>query len=328
MPHPGSSRIHFRIFHLDATAVATSQTTCDEHRYRRLQKRLPSVRSLLLPLVVSTAWLAIAVATPVAAADEASVSARDRGSTLAEAVNQRPRGDRIAMLQRMELLEPGRDVRVRELYAFRRNATAAEQEAASLIRFSAPADVAGTGLLTIGEDAADSEQWVYLPARQMTRRIPSGQRGGRFAGSDFFYEDLRDRSHELDEHIWQGTASLGDTAAEIVDSIPHDPDSSVYAKRRGWIDPERALILRVDYYAPKGAAGSAPADTPFKRYWVLDTAKIEGYLTVAESVMEDLESGHRTRLVNLRTRYDETIPDRIFTRRALEDPIVERPFRP
>lgn len=273
-------------------------------------------------------WLTAAVATSLAATSEGAASARERGGALAQAVYSRAQGEPMAIHQRMELLEPGREPRVRELYAFRRSADGAGQVAASLIRFSAPADIADMGLLTIGEAAENREQWIYLPARSMTRRIPSGQQGSRFAGSDFFYEDLRDRASDLDEHIWQGTALLNGTDTEMITSVPRDPDSSVYAKRLVWIDPERALALRIDYYAPIGATGSAPAERPFKRYRVLAVAEIGGRPTVIESLMEDLESGHQTRLVNLNTRYDDRIPDRLFTRRALEDPILERAFRP
>ncbi|MBK1734990.1 hypothetical protein CKO15_06770 [Halorhodospira abdelmalekii] len=328
MPHPDSYRLRSPLFQLGASAVKRTQPLRHEHRPQRMDMRLLSARWLLLTLLLPVAWLTALAATPIAAAEEASVSARERGSALAEAVEQRPRGERRVIHHRMELLEPGRDPRVRELYSFRRSAGSADQTAASLIRFSAPADIAGMGLLTIGEGTANSEQWVYLPARNMTRRIPSGQRGARFAGSDFFYEDLRDRAAEMDDHIWQGTASLNGIETEIVSSIPHDPHSSVYAKRLIWIDPERAIPLRVDYFAPTGGTGSTPADTPFKRYQVLAVEKIEGYWTITETVMEDLESGHQTRLLNLSTRYEETIPDRLFTRRALEDPMVERPFRP
>lgn len=294
----------------------------------RFLTRLAWNRALWRCLVLGLVCLTAIAATPLVAAEEASISARERGQTLAEAVYHRPRGERVTMYQRMELLDPRRDIRVRELYAFRRNAIASRHVAASLIRFSAPADIADMGLLTIGEGDANSEQWVYLPARGMTRRIPSGQRGTRFAGSDFFFEDFHDRDTELDEHIWQGTASLEGIEVEIIASIPRDPGSSAYAKRLIWIDAERSLPLRVDYYAPTGATGSVPGTEPFKRYRVLSVANIEGHLTVTESLMEDLESGHRTRLVNLETRYDDSIPDRLFTRRALEDPMVDRSFRP
>jgi len=269
------------------------------------------------------------VASETAAAfDESTAWTEERGSALAEAVFRRTQGERVVTHQRMELLDPGREPRVRELYAFRRGTGDTEHAAASLIRFSAPADISGMGLLTIGDIASNSEQWVYLPARSMTRRIPSGQQGARFAGSDFFYEDLRDRDSKLDQHRWLGTVSLGGIETEVVASTPLDPDSSVYAKRLTWVDPERALALRVDYFSPIGGSGSEPAAKPFKRYLVLDIAEIDGRPTVIESIMEDLQSGHRTRLINLSTSYDESIPDRLFTRRALEDAAIERNFRP
>ncbi len=48
-----------------------------------------------------------------------------------------------------------------------------------LVRFLAPADVAGTGLLSVGDD-----MWLYLPALGRVRRIAGHAKKGSCMGTD------------------------------------------------------------------------------------------------------------------------------------------------
>ena len=58
-------------------------------------------------------------------------------------------------------------------------------EVSTLIRFTEPADIAGTGLLTLDAADGESNQWIYLPAMQRVRRVDSNRKGGRFVNSDY-----------------------------------------------------------------------------------------------------------------------------------------------
>jgi len=242
-----------------------------------------------------------------------------RGKALMENLFEGSVESQLVTLQRMELTEPGRSPRVRELYVFRRSRGALP--AASLVRFKSPPDVADTGLLSIGDRQEGVDQWIYLPAHGRVRRIPAGRQGGRFAGSDFFYEDMRDRPVELDEHRWRGGATLDGRPVEKVESRPLEASSSSYARRIYWIDPEKNLPVRIDFYR-RGESD------PFKRFRVLASKVVDDLRVISDSVMEDLESGHQTRLQSLlvERRYD--LPDYLFSRRTLEDPALDRPFQP
>ena len=72
----------------------------------------------------------------------------------------------------MSLGQEGKPPRERKMLVYRANG--AKGEVSTLIRFTAPADIQGTGLHTI--DGADgvSNQWIYLPAMQ---RVRSGEIG-------------------------------------------------------------------------------------------------------------------------------------------------------
>lgn len=258
--------------------------------------------------------LALLSAAPAVAAD-----AETRGRELAQRVYDRPDGADMTVAGSMILTEAGRTPRVRELVTYRLDA--GDGEVRSLIRFLAPADIRETGLLTVDRAGDATDQWVYLPALDRSRRIPAARKGGRFVASDLFYEDLQDRRTDQDVHRWLGREELSGVQAEVLESVPSDASNSVYGKRLSWVHPQILIPLRVDYFRPGGGE-------PFKRLTVQRVEQIQGYWTVMESTMEDLETGHQTRMTLERVTYDRDLPQELFSVQALEDTAREAPFRP
>ena len=247
-----------------------------------------------------------------AAADEA-------GMALAQRVYDRPDGEDATSAVTMALVEEGRSPRLRSMLLYRRSAPGGE--VSTLIRFTEPADIEGTGLLTI--DAADgaSNQWIYLPAMQRVRRVDSNRKGGRFVNSDYYYEDLRDRKPSMDEHRVLGREALGDVECDVLESIPVEAGNSVYKRRVSWIDPASHLPLRVDFFEKDPLV-------PSKRLLVERREQVQGFWTVMDSTLTDLGSGHQTRLTVRSMAYDRGLPERLFSSKALEDERMEREYRP
>ena len=242
------------------------------------------------------------------------------GLELAQRVYDRTQGDDASTRGTMILEEPGRTPRVRQLYLYRQDAE--DGGVRSLVRFTAPADISGTGLLTLDYPDGSSDQWIYLPALDRSRRIPSSRKGGRFVGSDIYYEDLQDRKVEMDRHRLLGEKSISGAPALLLESVPVDPENSTYGRRVSWIHESSLLPLRVDFYAP------GRDDAPVKRMEVSRLEQVQGYWTVMDSTFTDLGSGHRTRLVVEQVVYDQRLPDALFTSQILEDPERESAFRP
>jgi len=68
-----------------------------------------------------------------------------------------------------------------------------------LIQFLEPANISGTGLLTWEmEGGKEDDQWLYLPAARVVKRIAGGGKKNQFMGTDLAYEDLR--VEDLDSH--------------------------------------------------------------------------------------------------------------------------------
>jgi hypothetical protein len=241
------------------------------------------------------------------------------GTALAQRVYDRPDGTDITVASTMTLTERGRSPRVRRLVVYSLEKGAGEL--ATLIRFTEPGDIAGTGLLTLDPAVGDSDQWLYLPAMQRVRRIASDRKGGRFVGSDYYFEDLRDRKVAQDSHRIVGQETVDGVRCEVLESVPVDPADSVYRKRVSCVDPVRLLPLWVDLFEKS-------AEAPNKRWTMSRAEQVQGYWTVMDSTMTDLESGHETRLAVDTVVYDRGLPEELFSTKALEDEVREARHRP
>ena len=243
----------------------------------------------------------------------------DEGLALAQKVYDRPNGRDLTTLGRMVLTEKGRAPRIRELVTYRLDQSGGET--ANLIRFLAPEDIAGTGLLSLDKADGSSDQWLYLPALDRVRRISSNRKGGRFVGSDLYFEDLQERKPSKDRHRLLGRQTENGVLCDVLESVPLDADDSVYSKRISWIDPATAIVQRVDYF-------EKASDTPSKRWLLRLKKRNQGYWTLTDSRMIDLESGHETRMVVDVALYDQKLPAKLFTSQALADESLESEYRP
>lgn len=249
----------------------------------------------------------------------ASFALADDGLVLAQKVYDRPNGRDLTTLGRMVLTEKGRAPRIRELVTYRIDRTGGET--ANLIRFLDPEDIAGTGLLSIDKADGSADQWLYLPALDRVRRISSDRKGGRFVGSDLYFEDLQERKPSRDRHRILGRQSENGILCDVLESVPVDPDDSVYLKRISWVDPATAIPQRVDYF-------EKDPNTPSKRWLLRGKKRNQGYWTLTDSRMIDLQTGHETRMVVDAALYDQRLPDRLFSTQALADENLEADYRP
>jgi len=243
----------------------------------------------------------------------------DAAMELARKMYDRPKGRDASSIVSMVLTSKRAEKRERELVLFSVDKGGGERW--SLMRFTLPTDVEGTGLLTQDHPGDDSEQWLYLPALDRVRRISSSRKGGRFVGSDFFYEDLRDREPDMDRHELGGEEKVGGLKCVKLISTPVDPSNSVYSKRIYWIHPDTLLPLRIDFYEKR-------RKEPTKRMMARKLKKVQGYWTVFDSTMYDLRSGSTTLLATRAIRYDQDIPDSLFSVRGLSDESRQQRYVP
>ncbi len=248
-----------------------------------------------------------------------AAAASDEGLRLVQQVHDRPIARDSAFVSRMELTDRSGVRRVRELVTYRQERSKGEFH--SLARFLAPADIAGTGLLSVDRADGSSEQWLYLPAMDRVRRVASDRKGGRFVGSDLYFEDLQTRSPSSDNHRLVGREIIDGVDCAVVESVPVESGNSVYRRRLLWIDPQLAMVMRIDFFEKDEAM-------PSKRWTMRTKQRVQGFLTITDSKTLDLTSGHETRMVAQTIKYDRKLPAKLFSTQALADESLEAGYRP
>ncbi len=246
----------------------------------------------------------------------ATIYADVSGFELASAVHDRPDGNDMFSTGVMALVEKGHKPRIRQMITFRQDRP--NGDIVSMIRFKKPIDIKDTGLLTIDyEDGKDSDQWIYLPAVDKARRVSSKRKGGRFVGSDIFYEDLRDRKASADKHRILRKEKFNGMDTIVLESIPVSSDNSVYDKRISWIHEKTLLAVRLDLY-------KNGSKKPIKRVIIKKIEKKQGFWTAMTSVVRDLKTGHETHMKINEILYDQNLLSEMFTQKYLSDPQREK----
>ena len=124
-----------------------------------------------------------------------------------------------------------------------------------IYRFTAPADVSGTGVLVFDyEDKAD-DVWIYLPALRKTRRVVSSQRSQSFMGSEFSYGDLNIPALDDYKYNLVKQESFGGEDCYVIDALPKSKeigDSEGYSKKTYWVSTKTFTVRRGLYYGPDG----------------------------------------------------------------------------
>lgn len=185
----------------------------------------------------------------------------------------------------------------------------------SLVRFLKPADIKGTGLLTIEEGESDT-QWLYLPELRKSKRIAGASKARPFVGSDLSNGDMR--TEDLAHHSYRllGEETVDGRACYKVEARPKDDATRTsygYARRWIWIDKQRWVPLRVRFFDL--------GDKPLKELHATDWRQIEGLWRAHRIEIRNLQTGSRTVLVqNPKRKINTGLSRSIFTRRKLEHP--------
>lgn len=180
----------------------------------------------------------------------------------------------------------------------------------SLMEFLSPSDVKGTKLLTYEHIDKDDDQWLYMPALKRVKRISSRNKSGSFMGSEFSYEDIS--AQDMDKYTYEGEAEevmLEGVAAYKGVRIPKDKNSG-YTKQITWIDKEKLVALKVDYYDRKNEL--------LKSAMFSDYRDLEGVMRVGKIHMKNHQTGKETILQWTEDKVKQGLEDSDFTQRILK----------
>lgn len=210
----------------------------------------------------------------------AQTSDRDRGRALVERVDRAGRGfgSFEATLELAITNASGRD----RLRVLRVLGLESQEGDHSLLVLQRPADLVGTSFLSLVRPDGTRAQWMYLPSSGRARRIGLGQSDDAFLGSHFTYADMAPPAPEGFDYRWIRDQDVDGRPGALVERCHRDcatgADRAVL-----WIETDRWLLRRVDYFDGTGAR---------TRTLTIDTyTEIDGAWRPVSMRMEDLRNG-------------------------------------
>jgi outer membrane lipoprotein-sorting protein len=117
-----------------------------------------------------------------------------------------------------------------------------------LLRVVDPPTRRGTALLMIERDDLDADFHLYLPELRKTRRVAKKSIQGSMFGTDLSYEDFRQLQWLTeDSTLRRGEDSVIDDR-KVYTLVAEPEKGSGYEKLVTYVDQERCLVLRSEYY--------------------------------------------------------------------------------
>lgn len=237
----------------------------------------------------------------------ATLASAITGREVAENVENRNTGDTTHALVEMRLVDAGGNVknRVIEQYGKEEN-----DLMRNVIIFHRPASVEGTRFLTIERADRDDDQWIYLPGLGRVRRIAGSEGSDSFMGTDFTYDDLEGR--DIEEYNYQllRQEKVNDWNTYVVETLPKPETDSQYSRLVQYVDKNSWVPVKIEFYDKN--------DELLKENRVHRMEKVQGYWTIIENTMENVQTDHSTELQVTNFRYNEDLPEGLFTVNFLE----------
>ena len=177
----------------------------------------------------------------------------------------------------------------------------------SFTEYLSPASEKGTKMLKL-----EGQLWIYSPSTDRTIQISGHMLRQSVMGSDLSYEDMMDDRKLTDVYTAKviGEEKIEDRNMWVLELTAKVEDVAYYAQKM-WIDTERYIPLKQELYAKSGQL--------LKRMELKDVMKIEDRWFPTTVIYKDmLKQGDGTEFKMTNVKFDQKIPDYIFTKAALK----------
>jgi len=183
-------------------------------------------------------------------------------------------------------------------------------ESKSVAYFLAPKDIRGTAFLVWEHKKRANDQFIYLPTMKALRRIASSQKNQSFFGSDFSYADMETQDIDDSVHKMLPQQEMDGKSYWVIESIPKPKSDSAYSKRVSWVEKKELIPEKVEFYDKKGRL--------LKTMKVNRTGLVGKEVLPLDFTMENVQKKHKTEIVSNEVKVDQDIPDKEFTKRAIQ----------
>lgn len=191
------------------------------------------------------------------------------------------------------------------------------QSAKLLIKFQEPADIRGTGLLSVLEQGKSADQWLYVPALKKTRRIKGGNESESFLGSEFTIGDLTSADNDTQRYDYQLTSqdeSCGGGKCYTITASPKsgvDASSLPYSKKILHVRKDSFVTEKIEFFNAEGKLEKILSMQS------IHAAGANGFLA-DKMEMKNLLTGHTTVIEATKRDTAKTPADSAFTQNSLE----------
>lgn len=172
--------------------------------------------------------------------------------------------------------------------------------------YLSPASERGTKMLKL-----EGQLWIYSPSTDRVIQIAGHMLRQSVMGSDLSYEDMMDDRNLSDiyDATVEGKEMVGDRETWRLKLVARVPDVA-YQSQKIWIDTGRYIPLRQEMYARSGQL--------LKRTEMSDVRQVEGRWFPFVVLYKDmLRQGEGTEFRITSIRFNQSIPDHIFSRASL-----------
>lgn len=181
-----------------------------------------------------------------------------------------------------------------------------EGEKRSFTEYLAPAREKGTKMLKL-----EDQLWMFSPSADRIIQISGHMLRQSVMGSDLSYEDMMD-DRKLTEAY--RAAVIG---PDLIDGRPcwvlelkARAEDVAYFMRKMWIDQERSIPMKEEWYAKAGKL--------LKQTTLSDVKKIDGRWFPTKMIYKDmLKTGGGTEFIINDIVFDAAIPESVFSKAAL-----------
>ena len=178
------------------------------------------------------------------------------------------------------------------------------------IYFTEPTVIEETAFLSFNHSSREDENWLYLPATERVRRLPTGDRGDYFLGTDLTYGDIKDNfKFGLDDwHFELGeSAEHNGALIPILKGTARTPEIGIemgYASFQAKIDQASGFPVWIEYTDTDGK--------PLKRIEILEIQPVGDAPTAIHFTAENLQTGHHTEVRFSDMRHVPDLDDSVF----------------
>ena len=177
----------------------------------------------------------------------------------------------------------------------------------SFTEYLTPPREQGTKMLKL-----ENQLWIYSPSTDRIIQIAGHMLRQSVMGSDLSYEDMMD-DRKLTE-IYTATATGNETIDgrnTYVLELKAKVDDAAYYSQKIWVDTERYVPLKQEMFARSGQL--------LKRTSLSDVKLVQGRWFPMSMVYKDvLKDGSGTEFRITSAKFDQDIPEYIFTKAALK----------